>query len=106
MRLDQVKCAHDVKQGLTGYEKSGANPFDHLGLSRKDGRVYWHEWKNGKWISYDEVPSAKEADLPYEFGSANSMRLSALFPDYAYNPSADHLKIGQWIEKAAQNAGR
>jgi len=106
VRLDQVKCAHDVKQGLTGYEKSGANPFDHLGLVRKDGRVTWIEWKNGQWVAYGEVPSAKEADLPYNFGSAASMKLSDLFADYAYNPSTDYLKLGQWIEAAAKQAGR
>ena len=106
VRLDNVKCAQYVRQGLTGYEKSGANPFDHLGLSRKDGRGYWHEWKNGQWVLYDEAPSAREADLPYNFGGAASMKLSALFPDYAYNPNTDHSKIGQWIEAAAKQAGR
>lgn len=106
VRLDRVRCAQDVKQGLTGYEKSGENPFDHLCLSRKDRRVYWHEWKDGKWISYNEVPPAREDELPYDFGNAASMKFSALFPDYAYDPSTDYSKIGQWIEAAARRAGR
>jgi hypothetical protein len=106
VRLDEVKCAYDVRQGLTGFEKSGADPFDQLGLVRKDGRVSWIEWKNGKWVAYDEVPPAREADLPYNFGSAPTMKLSALFSDYAYNPSTEHLKLGQWIEAAARQAGR
>ena len=106
VRLDQVKCAYDVRQGLTGYEKSGADPFDQLALVRKDGRVSWMEWANGKWVSYGEVPSVGEADLPYNFGGKASLKLAELFPVYAYNPSTDYLKLGQWIEAAAKQAGR
>ncbi len=106
VRLDQVRCAQKVKQGFTGYEQSGENPFEHLGLTRQDGRVYWIVWKDGKWVSYDEVPSVGEADLPYSFGTAASMQLSRLFSVYPYNPSSDQLKLGQWIEEAAKLAGR
>lgn len=106
IRLDNVKCAQDVRQGLSGYEKSGANPFDQLGLTRKEGRVHWHELKNGQWELYQEVPPAREAELPYDFGTNSSMKLSALFRDYPYIPSADHLKIGGWIEAAARQARR
>jgi len=106
VRLDQVKCAQQVRQGGTGYEKSGDNPFDHLGLTRKDGRVSWIVWKAGNWASFDEVPSVNESNLPYNLGTSVSMQLSKLFPVYAYNPASDHLKVGQWIEGAATQAGR
>lgn len=106
IRLDNVKCAQNVRKGGTGYEKSGGNPFGHLGLTITDGRVSWFEWKNGQWIAYNEVPSARTVDLPFNFGSVTSMKLSALFPTYAYNPSVDHLNIGDWIEKAAKQVGR
>lgn len=106
VRLDKVKCAQKVRDGLSGYEASGPNPFEHLALIRKDGRIYWQEWKNGKWVSYDEVPTAREADLPYRFGTATSMQLSSLFSVNDYNPSTDQFKLGQWIEAAAKNAGR
>jgi hypothetical protein len=106
IRLDNVKCAQSVKQELTGYEKSGANPFDHLGLVRKNGGISWIEWKNGKWASYDEVPSTKETVLPYNLGKAGSMQLSAVFSIYTFNPATDQLKLGNWIETAAAQAGR
>jgi hypothetical protein len=106
VRLDQISCAQKVRQGFTGYEKSGPNPFDYLGLTRKDGRVYWTVWKDGKWMSYDEVPSAREVDLPYNLGTSVSMQLSKLFPLYSYNPTTDHTKLGYSIETAAKLACR
>jgi hypothetical protein len=106
VRLDRVKCAQQVRQGFSGYEKSGASPFDHLALSRKDGYVYWHEWKNGQWAFYNDVPTVRERDLPYNFGTNVSMKLSKLFATYAYNPSTDQLTLGSWIEAAAKQAGR
>ena len=106
IKLDQVKCAQSVKQGLTGYEQCGANPFDHLGIRRDAGRLSWIEWKAGEWVPYGEVPSVIEADVAYQLGNKSALKLSELFSIYDYNPSADHLKIGQWIEAAAKQAGR
>ncbi|MEI8140360.1 MAG: TIR domain-containing protein [bacterium] len=106
VKLDQVKCAQSVKKGLIGYERSGANPFDQLGIRRNDGRLSWIEWKAGKWVPFSEVPSVAETDVPYQLGSKSALKLSELFAVYDYNPSIDHLKIGQWIENAAKHAGR
>ena len=106
IKLDQVKCAQSVKQGLTGYEQSGANPFDHLGIKRDASRLNWIEWKSGEWVSFMEVASVDEANVSYQLGSKRALKLSDLFSIYDYNPNTDHLNIGQWIEAAAKQAGR
>jgi len=104
--LDQVKCAKSVRLGGTGFDYRGQNPFDYLALTRKDGKVFWWELVNNNWESYKEVPTAWESDLPYDFGTSASMRLSNLFTVYNYNPSTDSSKLGPTIDAAARQAGR
>ncbi|NPU92123.1 MAG: TIR domain-containing protein [Gammaproteobacteria bacterium] len=94
------------KEGITAAK--GANPLAQIGLYRTSTGIYFAEWSNGKWIKYGDYSlSVSEADLWFKAPNSNSViQLSTHCSRYDFTAQNGRTNIGNWIEIAAQQAGR
>jgi hypothetical protein len=85
----------------------GENPFDYLKLSvSEDGTtISFFEIKDGDWVKYRDLPSAKNRFFAKsDYG--RSFKMSRLYNSYSYDWNGGKSELTNWIEKAALNAGR
>lgn len=97
---------HNIKN-LDGQRgTAGPNPFDYLGYAVGSGRVEWREWDGSQWIDYNKVPSATVAETGHALVNGEAKQFSYRFPIYDWGDDNGYKNLGDWIEAAAQNAGK
>lgn len=94
----------------------GLNPLDRLALyiSEDGKKIYFYELKEGLWHPFKDLQSInnkKTNTLFFENGCFNRVygkkfRFSDLFQTYCWVNDDGYSNISQWIESAAQQAGR
>ena len=94
----------------------GLNPLDRLALQvSQDGKkIYFYELKAGKWYSFKDIPEAnnkKSNSIYFEDGwfdsdYGKSFYFSELFETYCWTNDDGYNNISDWIETAAEQAGR
>lgn len=94
----------------------GLNPLDRLALHvSDDGKtISFYELKDRKWQPFNDLPTInnkKSNTLFFEDGWFNSdfgktFRFSELFQTYCWVNDDGYNNISQWIEEAAEQAGR
>ncbi len=86
----------------------GANPLDYMGVYRKADGIYLAEFKDSKWIAYNDYTIAiPERDLWFPPPTSNTvMQLSKYCRSYDFIVDDGRKNIGKWIETAAESAGR
>lgn len=97
---------HNIKNFEKQAGIAGENPFDHLAYNVVDGRVYWQEKNNGRWSSYDKVPSMALSEVPYDLKRQHHHTFSCRFPIYDWVNDNGYQNLGTWVESAANYAGK
>lgn len=85
----------------------GNNPFEYLKVAISDdgSTLSFFEYKNGTWIPFHDLLTAKnKLFLNRKFGRSYSF--NELFSVYSYEWNNGKKNLVDWVEKAAQNAGR
>jgi MTH538 TIR-like domain (DUF1863) len=94
------------KEGNTKFWP-GENPFDYLSLKvSKDGKtIDLFENKDGSWINYKDLPLIKNSHFKEnDFGKG--FKFSDFYKRYSYDWNNGKVSFSDWIEEAAQMAGR
>ncbi len=104
-------------KGRTGLTARGQNPLDRLGFSiSSDGsKIYFYELIDRKWKLYKDLPEInnKKSNSIYfdsswlggnEYGEF--FRFSDKFPTYCWIFDNGNKSFFDWIEEAAEGAGR
>lgn len=96
----------------------GQSPLDKLGiLVSDDGTKLWfYELINGKWVSYADLPSVgnrQKNTLYFDNGNwfkksewGEFFKFSELFKTYDWLLDDGYNNLSNWVENAAQQAGR
>ena len=102
VRIHRLKS----QQGKT--TTKGADPLSGIGLYRTNGKILLAEWKGGKWVRYDDYKNTiPETDLWFPPPTSRKpIPLSRHCESYDFVANSGRTNIGDWIEEAAQNAGR
>jgi hypothetical protein len=95
-----------IKNFNQQYSQARSNPFDLIAYSVVNDRVYWQESNNGVWVGYDKVPSMPLSEVAYDLGGQLHHTFSCRFPIYDWVNDNGYLNLGDWIERAAQHAGK
>lgn len=85
---------------------AGSNPFDNLAFSVDGDRLRFKEYMTSGWKFARDVGSMPLDDVAYNLGGYTNHRLSRLFPIYDWEEDDGYDNIGDWIEAAADRAGR
>ena len=77
-------------------------------MYKTDSGIFIAEWKNNKWIKYDDYTRAiPERDLWFAAPPSNNViPLSTHCLNYDFSAQNGRKNIGYWIETAAGLAGR
>jgi len=96
---------HNIKDrdGYTGYK--GKNPFEYLILSIDNtGRAKYYEWNGSQWILFNKYPYCSLSfDERYR---GKNYQFSKMYPAYDWVNNNGFNNLGNWIWKAARDAGR
>jgi hypothetical protein len=98
---------HGVKNKTGDVAQAGADPIAQMGVYKANGNIYFAEWKNGKWVRYEDYSLAIPAGtLWFSAPTSDSViQLSAHSRRYDYIANQGRDRIGAWIETAAKAAG-
>lgn len=96
---------HKLKDPKTGTDIAGSNPFNFLGYGTKDGKMnpmirYKDGWKDAPHLS--PIVSTSAAYL----NAGEKPVLSSIFNVYDWVDGDGFNNFGNWVEKAAKQAGR
>ncbi len=99
---------HGVENQERQTAAQGPNPLAQVGVYNANGKIYFAEWKAGKWIKYEDYTlSVPETDLWFSAPtSTDVIQLSRYCGSYDFTLANGREKIGDWIELAASDAGR
>ena len=99
---------HGLKNQDEETATKGANPLDGMGLYKTNGKILLAEWNGKKWVQYNDHKSPiPESDLWFSPPTTTKVvRLSRHCQSYDFVGDAGRKRIGDWIELAAQVAGR
>jgi len=99
---------HGVKDKDGNVSTKGADPLAQMGLYRTDLGIYLAEWKNKKWVKYQDYTLAiPESDLWFDAPANDTVvQLSSHCMSYDFTAQNGRQNIGGWIETAAGLAGR
>ena len=86
----------------------GKNPLAEVGVYLSNGKIYFAELKDGKWVKYSDYTLAIPAsDLWFEAPTSNTVvKLSKYCIRYDFAAQNGGENIADWIETAANLAGR
>ncbi len=96
---------HNIKD-KNGYpDYIGKNPFEYLMLSIDNtGRARYCEWNGSKWILFSKYPNCSLSfDAKYR---GKNYQFSNMYSVYDWVSDNGFSNLGDWIEKAARDAGR
>jgi len=99
---------HGVKNNKKKLGVKGINPLDEVGVYLANGKIYFAERKNGKWVKYSDYTLAiPSSDIWFDAPTSNTVvKLSKYFKRYDFEAQNGRENIAGWIEKAATEAGR
>jgi hypothetical protein len=99
---------HGVKNKDGNTSAEGANPLAQMGVYKTSQGIYLAEWKNAKWVKYDDYTLAiPESGLWFAPPNDASVKQFSLYcRTYNFATENGRTKIGSWIEAAATSAGR
>lgn len=84
----------------------GPNPFDDLAFTVDGERVRFKEYMINGWQFAQDIGSMQFTDVSYDLRSMRNHKLSCLFPIYDWASDKGYNNLGDWIEAAAEQAGR
>lgn len=86
----------------------GINPLDNVGVYLSNGKIYFAEIKDSKWVKYsDYAPAIPASDLWFDAPTSNTVvKLSKYCRRYDFAAQNGRQNIADWIETAAAQAGR
>ncbi|MEM4714471.1 MAG: TIR domain-containing protein [Candidatus Nanoarchaeia archaeon] len=91
------------KNGYTDYQ--GQNPFEYLMLSiDTNGSSKYYEWNGSKWILFDKYPYCSRSFDQKYWG--RNYQFSKMYNIYDWVDNDGFNNLGDWVEKAAKDAGR
>jgi MTH538 TIR-like domain (DUF1863) len=87
--------------------KKGSDPLAQMGVYRTGNGIFLAEWKDGKWVKYEDYTLAiPEGDLWFTPPTnTNVVQLSSHCLRYDFSAQNGRTNIGGWIETAAGLAG-
>ncbi|MEC9039441.1 MAG: TIR domain-containing protein [Pseudomonadota bacterium] len=99
---------HGVKNNAKELGVKGKNPLAEVGVYLSNGKIYFAELKDGKWVKYSDYTLAIPAsDLWFEAPTSNTVvKLSKYCIRYDFAAQNGGENIADWIETAANLAGR
>ncbi|OZS42161.1 TIR domain-containing protein [Photobacterium sanguinicancri] len=99
---------HGVRNKEKKLGVKGTNPLDEVGVYLANGKIYFAERKNGKWVKYSDYSSAIPAsDLWFDAPTSNVVvKLSKYCKRYDFAAQNGRENIADWIETAAKLTGR
>lgn len=93
------------QQGYVSQE--GPNPLDFMGVYDAGGAIRLAEFKNGKWVKYEDYTQA--VDLPAKWlkpDCNNVIKLSRYAGLYCYKTGNGGTNFSSWVHQAAADVGR
>jgi len=87
-------------------ERKGSNPFANLAFAVDGDQLRFKEYMTTGWKSARDVGSMPLSDVTYDLGARTNHTLSSLFPIYEWDADDGFNNLGEWIETAAEQAGR
>jgi hypothetical protein len=99
---------HGVKNNAKDLGVKGTNPLAEVGVYLSNGKIYFAEFKDGKWVKYSDYTLAIPAsDLWFEAPTSNAVvKLSKYCMRYDFTAQNGRGNIADWIETAAVLADR
>lgn len=99
---------HGVKNDDGEIAAQGADPLAQMGVYRTDNGIFLAEWKNSKWVKYEDYTLAiPEGDLWFVAPQDTKVvQLSNHCLSYDFTAQNGRKNIDGWIETAAGLAGR
>lgn len=99
---------HGLKDKDGNIAEKGADPLAQVGLYRADQKIFFAEWKGGKWVKYEDYSLAVDEsvlwfDAPVD---RNVQQLSRHCMRYDFCAQDGRENLPGWIETAAGMAGR
>ena len=93
------------QQGYVSQE--GPNPLDYMGVYNAGGAIRLAEFKNGKWVKYDDYTQAVELPATWlKPHDTNVIRLSRYARLYCYKSHNGGANFSSWVRQAATDVGR
>ena len=85
----------------------GLNALEYVGYTtdRISGHVTFHERDAARWWQSEHVGPVSLTGLEH-LGHLDAANLAQLFPVYDWNVDQGSIYFGNWVEAAAQKAGR
>jgi hypothetical protein len=99
---------HGVKNKSGEVAIQGADPLAQMGVYKADNQILLAEWKDDKWVKYDDYTLAiPEGSLWFTAPTnASVVQLSSHCMSYDFIAQDGRKNIAGWIETAAGQAGR
>jgi hypothetical protein len=98
---------HTIKNLESKADEKGDYPFDYLAFHINGEGLALKVNFNGKWVWSTDFPKrVPVSSLPYEFRGMAHHTFACLFSAYDWEANAGRQNLGDWIEKAAEAAGR
>lgn len=99
---------HGVQDSNKNVSQKGADPLSAIGLYRADTKLYFAEWRDGKWVKYaDYSAPINEGDLWFDAPATKTVEaLNKHCMRYDYTAQNGRSNLGGWIDTAAGLAGR
>jgi hypothetical protein len=95
---------------IAGFNKlattAGTNPFDCVAFTVDGDQLQFKEYMTTGWQLARDVGSMPLNDVPYDLCGFTNHTLSTIFPIYDWDADDGFNNLGEWIEAAANNAGR
>lgn len=95
---------------IPGFNKQqaarGPNPLNDVAFTVDGDCVRFKEYMTTGWQPARDVGSMPLNDVAYDLGTLTNHRFSTLFPIYDWDTDDGYKNLGDWIEDAAEHAGR
>ncbi|MDR6873556.1 hypothetical protein J2Y55_004583 [Bosea sp. BE125] len=99
---------YGVQDSHKNVSQKGADPLSAIGLYRANSKIYFAEWRDGKWIKYtDYTDPINEGDLWFDAPMTTTVEaLNKHCMRYDFTAQNGRSNLGGWIDTAAGLAGR
>ena len=95
---------------IAGFNKmpssKGPNPFDNVAFAVDGDQVRFKEYMTTGWQPAKDVGSMQLSEVSYDLESRTNHTLACLFQIYEWDGGDGYNNLGDWIETAANQAGR
>ena len=95
---------------IAGFDKQpaaiGSNPFDNVAFTVDGDQLRFREYMTNGWQPARDVGSMPLKEVVYNLGALTNHTFSSLFPIYEWDTGDGYNNLGDWIDAAAEQAGR